>query len=306
MARPASVQITRNRPADDSVTFSLRVRAAGNDETVPLGNSRQGWDETRADRARRELLAKIELGLWTPGSASATVSSDEEPTFAELATDWLADRERNPEIRSRTTDDDRWWLTRYLIPFFGDLRPSQITPLTLKRYRRRIHEENEHILVARKAGTPLSDSRSARPLRTLANESINKTLRTLVAILDEVEDAGWITRNAARGRRMREPAERRTTDVLDADELLALLDAADQLDHQKHRPNTLLRAREVRAARRAVARLDGDRGSHSRCPVYRRLPLRVQRGEGEADGPAAGGNRNPRLCRLESQRAVRA
>ena len=48
---------------------------------------------------------------------------------------------------------------------------------------------------------------------------------------------------------MREPAERRTTDVLDADELLALLDAADQLDHQKHRPNTLLRAREVRALR---------------------------------------------------------
>ena len=39
MPRPPSVQITRNRRADDSVTFSLRVRVSGTDETVPLGNS---------------------------------------------------------------------------------------------------------------------------------------------------------------------------------------------------------------------------------------------------------------------------
>jgi integrase len=231
------------------VTFSLRVRASDNDKTVPLGNSSEGWDEARAERARRQLLAKIELGLWTPGSAGATARSDEEPTFAELATDWLVDRERNPAIRSRTTDDDRWRLTRYLIPFFGSLRPSQITPLMVKQYRRRVHEENEHIVAARDAGTPLVDPRLGRPLRPLANESINKTVRTLAAILDEAEDAGWISRNAARGRRMREPVERRVADVLDADELLAMLEAADQLDRRRHRPKALVRAREVRALR---------------------------------------------------------
>lgn len=187
--------------------------------------------------------------MWSPGSVATGDPSDEEPTFAELATEWLDDRERNPAIRSRTTDDDRWRLTRYLIPFFGGLRPSQITPLTLKDYRRRIHRENEHILAARKAGSPLLDSRSGRPLRTLANESINKTLRSLAAILDEAEDAGWISRNPARGRRTREPFDRRVADVLDADELLALMEAAEQLDHQVHRPETLSRAREVRALR---------------------------------------------------------
>lgn len=248
MSRPATVQITRNPRSDESITFSLRVRASGGDETVPLGNTTQGWDEARAERARRQLLAKVELGLWKPGAGSAAADREEEPNLAELATDWLSDRERNPAIRPATTDDDHWRLNRYLIPFFGRLRPSQITPITVKEYRRHIHKENEHIRAAREAGTPLLDPRSRQPLRTLSNESINKTLRTLAAILDEAEDAGWVARNVARGRRTREHAERRRGEVLEPNEFDALLDAADELD-RVHRPETLARAREVRALR---------------------------------------------------------
>ena len=185
--------------------------------------------------------------MWIPGSAG-TDASEKEPTFAELATVWLADRERNPAIRSRTTEDDRWRLTRYLIPFFGDLRPSQITPLTLKDYRRRLHKENEHIGSAEGwgpfAGSAVGAATSHAGQRIDQQDTSNPGRNPRRA-----EDAGWITRNAARGRRMREPVERRVADVLDADELLALLEAADQLDRQKHRPNTLLRAREVRALR---------------------------------------------------------
>ena len=43
------------------MTFSLRVRAGGVHERVPLGNSQDGWDEIRVDAARRQLMAKIEL-----------------------------------------------------------------------------------------------------------------------------------------------------------------------------------------------------------------------------------------------------
>jgi integrase len=248
MPRRTSVQITRNRRHDQSITYALRVRGSGGDDTVPLGNSSDGWDEARADEARRQLLAKIELGLWTPGTVATHAGSDEEPTFAELATDWLADRQRNPGIRPRTTENDRWLLTRYLIPFFGDLRPSRITASTLKRYRRQIHEENHHISAAHHAGKPLRDPLSSQPLRPLSNDSINKTLRTLAAILDEAEDAGWISRNAARGRRTREPVPRRTADALDANELLVLLEAARQLDH-KHKPETLRNADQARELR---------------------------------------------------------
>ena len=176
------------------------------------------------------------------GPAATVTAAEREPTFAELATDWLVDRERNPAIRPRTTENDRWRLTRYLIPFFGEMLPSQITALALKQYRRRLHEDNEQIRASRRAGAPLRDTRTGQTLRTLSNDSINKTLNTLAAILDEADDAGWITRNVARGRRTRETVARRRRDALEPDEFLSLLEAASQLDNQRHRPQTLARA----------------------------------------------------------------
>jgi hypothetical protein len=186
MPRRPGVQLTRNSRADGSTTFSLRVRVAGGDERVPLGNANDGWDEARAERAREQLLAKIELGLWTPRSATGAVD-DDEPLFRELASDWFEARRVNPAIRPATLDGDRWALARYLIPFFGDLLPSQITPLTVKRYRRHIHEENVEISAALEAGTPIVDRATDRSLRPISNSSINKTLLILAAVLDEAE-----------------------------------------------------------------------------------------------------------------------
>ncbi len=103
MPRPARVQITRDVRSDGSVTFGLRIRIAGADERVSLGNQQDGWDEARAERARRQQLAKIELGLWTPRPADRP-SGEDEPTFRELATDWLDARRRNPAIRPRTIE----------------------------------------------------------------------------------------------------------------------------------------------------------------------------------------------------------
>jgi integrase len=250
MARPARVQITRDVRKDESTTFGLRVRIGGADDRVPLGNSSDGWDELRVETARKQLLAKIELGLWTPGTTGDESDPDEEPTFRELATDWLGDRKRNPAIRPKTIELNESQLTRYLLPFFGDRLPSQITPQNIKEYRRRIHEENGQIRAALESGKPLVDPRNGRRLRTLGNESINKTLRTLAQILDEAEDATWIDRNPARSRRMREPPERRRrSGALDLDEFLSLLEAASQLDFRRHSARTLERANFIRALR---------------------------------------------------------
>lgn len=230
MPRQPGVQILRNTRKDGSITFGLRARAGGGDEVVPLGNSSEGWDETRVEVARKQLLAKMELGLWTPGRRDQSTDPDQEPTFRELATDWLDDRRRNPAIRPKTIELNESQLKRYLLPFFGDLLPSQITTQKIKEYRRGIHEDNAHIRADADAGNPLLDGHGRR-IRTLGNESINKTLRVLAQILDEAEDASWIDRNPARSRRMREPAERRRrAGALDLDELLSLLEAASQLD----------------------------------------------------------------------------
>jgi len=250
MPRRPSVQITRDRRTDASVTFGLRIRVGGVDERVPLGNTNEGWDESRVEAARRQLLAKIELGLWTPRAHAVGHEYEEEPTFRELATDWLEARKQNPAIQPRTTELNEWQLRRYLTPFFGELLPSQITPEKVKQYRRRIHIENTHIRAAAEAGGPIRDPRTGRPLRTLSNESINKTLRTLASILDEAEDVGFVTRNVARGRRTREPLERRRPHgIVEVDEFLSLLDASARLDRERHRPATLARAAEVRTLR---------------------------------------------------------
>jgi hypothetical protein len=138
MPRRPAAQIVRDCRVDGSVTFALRVRAGGHDARVPLGNSGDGWDEVRAERARRELQAKLELGLWTPQPGHSFGDAIDQPTFRELATDWFEDRRRNPEIREATIKNDLWALTRYLLPFLGELFPSQITLQTVKAYRRHI------------------------------------------------------------------------------------------------------------------------------------------------------------------------
>jgi integrase len=250
VAPPAHVSITRNRRTDGSITYGLRVRVGGTDERVPLGNTAEGWDEARAEVARRQQVAKMELGLWSPRARGIAAGYDKEPSFRELATDWLEARKQNPAIGSRTADLNEWQLRRYLAPFFGELLPSQITAERVKQYRRHIHADNAQIRAAAEAGTPLNDPRTSQKLRTLSNESINKTLRTLAAILDEAEDAGWVPRNVARGRRTREQLERRRPRrILEVDEFLSLLVSAGQLDRERHRPATLARADEIRMLR---------------------------------------------------------
>jgi integrase len=251
LSRSPEAQIVRRERVDGSTTYALRFRVGGVDARVPLGNTNDGWDEPRVERAREQLLAKLKLGLWDPADAAAN-SDEEEPTFRELASDWYYDRESNPAIRASTLKDDYWRLTRYLLPFFGELRPSQITPLAIKEYRRRIHEENTRITSAREAGNPLVDRRSKLPLRVLGNESINKTLRTLGAVLDEALDAGWIEHNVARGPRVREAVRRRKGEILTPEEFLSLLDAAAELDARALKSGTLTKAREIRRLRTEV------------------------------------------------------
>ena len=310
MPRPLGVQITRDGRKDGSTTYGLRVRHQGADQRVPLGNSQDGWDEIRAEQARRQLVAKIELGQWTPMLNSRSRGETSEPTFRELATDWLEARRRNPGIRPRTIEANEWQLTRYLSPFFGELKPSEITPATVKNYRERIHSENDQIRSAADAGRPLRDAWTGQKLRTLGTRAINETLRSLAMILDDAEDAGWVDRNVARGRRMREPLERRRTrGALDLDELQTMLEAAEQLD-QHHTPRTLEQADLVRRLRDNAGmewkRIAAHLGVAPTTAIY-------LYGCAPVDGPSCGprrailatlafaGLRVGELCRLDSQ-----
>ena len=92
----------------------------------------------------------------------------------------------------------------------------------------------------------LRDERGAR-LRPLGNESINKTLLLLAAIVDVAVDHGLLASNPARGKRRRLKAIRARRPFLEPYEIRSLLGAAEELDRRPHR--TPERALEVRRLR---------------------------------------------------------
>jgi hypothetical protein len=111
----------------------------------------------------------------------------------------LKDRKRNPAIGENTIKDNEWQLTRYLLPFFGELRPSEITKLKIKPYRKRVYVENEQIRNAAEAGKPLRDPRTGQRLRTLANDSINKTIGYPCSKPQTTSNAWWKRRSPREG-----------------------------------------------------------------------------------------------------------
>jgi integrase len=108
---------------------------------------------------------------------------------------------------------------------------------------------NTSVPLHRTAGRWSTRAPSSASRRWATNRS-TRPLQTLARILDEAEDGDWIDRNPARGRRMREPRERRRrAGALDLDEFQSLLEAAAELDRTRHSPRTLERAEAVRALR---------------------------------------------------------
>jgi integrase len=245
MPRQPTGNILRQPRADGSITYTLRVTYNGEPHTVSLGNSNDGWNEVRVEETRRQIAAEILLGHWRPTLPGMRSG---ELTIRELAGRQLVRRESSGLAKS-TIEADRGRFERHVIPFFGHLKPSEIDVDLVEEYRDHKREENKRIRAAAEGGTPLRDPESGARLKPLANETINKTLRLLAALLDEALDREWVTRNVARGPRRREPVKRKRGEALDHRELEVLLVAAADLDRPRYKPETMERAAEIRRLR---------------------------------------------------------
>lgn len=79
-------------------------------------------------------------------------------------------------------------------------------------------------------GNP-SRNEFGQPAKPLSADSINKTINTLQSILSYAEEYGHITKNPAAGRRRQLKVEKRRPVFLDTvDQIVAMLDAAEELD----------------------------------------------------------------------------
>jgi integrase len=202
MTRPATGSV-RIRTRNGRVQITLRFSAYGERYEIPAGTD----DDTRARARLDEILDQIRRGIWQPPRpVKPAPPRAAEPTFGEFADRWF--QGIAPTLSERGREDYLWALNKHLLPFFTEKLLSEITVQTVDEYRQ-----------ASKLGPA----------------SVNKTLKRLAQILDLAIEYGYITANPARGRRRRAKATPPQRTYLEAEQVMAVLDAACELDQEATR-----------------------------------------------------------------------
>jgi len=237
MPRAATGQVVIDTRGE-TPTYALRFRAYGRREFLTLGSATDGWTRAKAETELANILADVRRGIWRPAEVPAAPAAPKDPTFHEFASRWYAANEH--EWRPKTQLDYEWQLARHLLPFFKDHRLSQITIAEVDRYRQVKVAESRAVEAAASRGqrryeryVDRNGHERRRPQRALSATSINKTITRLAQILEVALEYGLIQSNPAKGRRRRLRAQRPAPVWLDrAEHILALLDAADELDRR--------------------------------------------------------------------------
>lgn len=238
MPRPATGQVLE--PDGKRRSWTLRIRAYGKRHHITLGRPGDGWTRKKAEAELTLVLAQIEMGKWQAPVVAPAEPVDEDPTFHEFASEWLA--ARTPELRPATAQAYRNELVHHLLPFFHAHRLSQITVARVDAYR----EAKLRQAAAYKAAVRAWEARCAslrpgedpppRPAKTMAKESyINATITRLGAILDVADERGLIARNPVRvnpRNRKVKVAKVRKAYLDRPDQIEALLAAAGRLDER--------------------------------------------------------------------------
>ncbi len=193
--------------------FALRFRAYGKRRYVTLGTREEGWDQARAEQELQNVLADVRRGIWRePTSVTEVDDSRPEPTFHEFASEWFAAKSQEG-LGERTLDDYKWALSYHLLPYFGEMRLSQITKRDVDAYK--TFKAAEGILAA---------------------NTINKTLTRLAQILELAVEYELIPANPAAGRRRRLKGTKPRRPWVEPEQLMTLLDAAEPLLAGRGRP----------------------------------------------------------------------
>jgi integrase len=256
---------------------ALRFTAYGKRRYTTLGPV----TAAEAELELQEILADVEQGTWRAAQQPATaVGGEEGSEFRALAQEWWQQATR--ELAAATKRGYSWRLERHLLPYFADLRLSEIT----------VQDVEGYIAAKLSEAEPLSAA------------SINMTIVLLGAILESAVERGLIAHNPVRGPRMRVPMVRSQRNYLQtASQIESLLDGASELDR-----GAAPGARHVeRRAMLATLTFAGLRIGELCTLRWRDLDLAAGRVT-LADGKLDGGTRRVRVRPVLSDelRAVRA
>lgn len=215
--------------------YALRFRAYGEREYLTLGYEHDGWTYRRAEEELENILADIRRGIWVspkkkkkrrPDSAAAE-GEGEVPIFGPFARQLVASREG--QVSESHLAYLNWGLS-HLLPYFGDWPLLDIDIPAVDAYRTHKVKEAEARRRAIERRRPQRDERGM-VLRPLAATSINKTIDTLQWVLSVALEYKLVPENAAAGkrRRLKEP-DRLPVHLDTAEQIEALLDAAEEMD----------------------------------------------------------------------------
>ncbi len=237
--------IKRYRKRDGQHVYGLRIRADGERYWIPLGAEREGWNDVRAADRRDEITALIRRGAWRPPNRFELDPREKNPGFHEFASDWL--RRYRRTVDPSTADTAEYMLSHHLLPFLHTYRLDEIDFGVLSAYAAHKLERNEEIEAARTAGVTLRDG-AGRPRRSLSPRTINMTLDLTARIFNDAVKRGLLLGNPASDRDLRLKVTNRKGNFLEADELLALIEAAAAIDEPASK-DTLARAELARRMR---------------------------------------------------------
>ena len=193
------------------------------------GLASEGWSLTRAQIELANFEQLVRAGLYAPTPDIVPVE-DRDPVFAPFARAFLA--EHAVETAPNTRDLNCGLLDNHLMPYFGNLRLSQITWSAIDSYKKQRLMLAQRIRAASARGRPLRDEDN-RPLR-LSERTINMSIGLLAMVLDEAVRRPdlHISANVARDKKLKVKVPKKAArDWLEPEEVLCLLEAAELVDN---------------------------------------------------------------------------
>ncbi|HEX4669293.1 MAG TPA: tyrosine-type recombinase/integrase [Solirubrobacterales bacterium] len=215
--------------------YALRFWAYGEREYLTLGSERDGWTYKRAEEELENILADVRRGIWVspkkkkPRAEAEDEADDGSATtiFGPFGRQLVASRKG--QVSENHHSFLKWGLGHLLL-YFGDWPLVDIDVQAVDAYRHHKVQEGEKRQRAIDRRKPLRDDRD-QILRPLSATSINHTIDTLQWVLSVALEYKLIPENPAAGKRRRLKEAHKPPIHLDtAEQIEALIDAAEELD----------------------------------------------------------------------------
>ena len=217
-----------------------RFHHRGERYRVVFGRDVDGWTDARAQREMANIRALLQagmpiaevLGRYEAGPVETGKSAASDLTFHEYASEWFKRRscgelgERPP---TEATREHYLWALSHLLPFFARIPVAEISKRDCERFRGKLFADSETLRELIDAGgRPTYEN--GQPRKPLSLRSIRSVMALLAQILEDAVEDELRPTNPARAKRLRVRIPKPKRTFLEIDQLVALLDAARELE----------------------------------------------------------------------------